>query len=173
MRAATFRSGLFAGIVEVPDNDIPSVSTMSATEDAVPIVLQDPSPQLRQLSNSRHSFSEIFPDRKSAHMRHKSVPVPTLLPLYTGAGLAPAVNIIAGKLALAAPISAPGTLLSQFAISTTPSIGYERKYSSISIDNKFRYNIAEGFIMSSPRLMTGKTTGNPPASVMPAFISSI
>ena len=60
LKAATKRAGSFSGITEVPGSDIPSASTMSATEEAVPIVLHAPRPQFRQLSNSFHSFSEIF-----------------------------------------------------------------------------------------------------------------
>ena len=53
------------------------LATARAIVDAVPIVLQAPRPQLRQCSNSAHPASSSRPARRSSHMRHSAVPVPT------------------------------------------------------------------------------------------------
>ena len=71
-------------------------------------------------------------------------------------------------LALIAPISAPGTLLSQFASMTRPSSGLARTISSISIASRFRYSIALGFIRSSPSEIVGNSTPTPPAASTPS-----
>ena len=60
LNAETFRAGLFSGITEVPGSVNPSASTIIATEDAVPIVLQEPNPQFKQPSNSFQVSSLIF-----------------------------------------------------------------------------------------------------------------
>ena len=122
-RAASARSGVPEGIVEVPGIANPSVSIISATELAVPIVLHDPKPQFKQFSNSFHSVSDNSPERNASQLRQRSVPVPTRFPLKKGAGRAPPITIIVGKFALNAPINEPGTLLSQLASNTTPSNG--------------------------------------------------
>jgi len=58
-----FSPELDSAWVEVPGRVNPSASTIIATEDAVPIVLQEPRPQLRQASNSFQSDSDIFEAR--------------------------------------------------------------------------------------------------------------
>ena len=71
-------------------------------------------------------------------------------------------------LALIAPISAPGTLLSQLARMTRPSSGLARTISSISMASRLRYSIALGFIRSSPSEITGNSTPAPPAASIPS-----
>ena len=87
-------------------------------------------------------------------------------------GRDPPVTSTAGTLALTAPISAPGTLLSQLPSSTTPSIGLALIISSTSIASRLRYSIAVGFIRSSPSEMTGNSTAIPPAASIPSLIGS-
>ena len=74
-----------------------------------------------------------------------------------------------GTSALAAPISAAGPLLSQPASSTTASSGFERIVSSTSIDARLRYIIAAGFWSASPGVITGNSSGRPPACKTPRF----
>ncbi len=104
----------------------------------VPIVLHAPSPQERQSSASCQPASSSRPARWSSHSFHRSVPVPSRRPQNPAGGRAPPVTMIAGRSALAAPISAPGTVLSQLARSTTPSSGLARSVSSISIASRLR-----------------------------------
>ena len=110
-------------ITAVPGKAIPNASVKIAMVEAVPIVLHAPSPQARHRSNSRHCSSLSRPTRWSSQARHKSVPVPTCLPWNLATGRAPPVTMIAGRSALAAPIKAPCTDLSQLPMRTTPSTG--------------------------------------------------
>ncbi len=116
----------------------PSVSARIAIVDAVPIVLQVPRPQARQRSRSRQPSSSSAPVRRWSHSRHSAVPVPIRSPRNTAGALAPEVTSTAGMSALTAPISAPGTVLSQPASSTIPSSGLARMVSSTSIASRFR-----------------------------------
>ena len=122
----------------------------TAIVEAVPIVLHAPSPQLSASSSSRHPSSSSRPARRSSHIRHRPVPVPIGRPRNTRTGGTPPVTRTVGTLALIAPISAPGTLLSQLARMTSPSSGLARTISSTSIASRLRYSIALGFIRSSP-----------------------
>ncbi len=74
--------------------------------------------------------------------------------------------------ALIAPISAPGTLLSQLASTTSPSSGLARTISSISMASRLRYSIALGFIRSSPSEIVPNSAPTPPASSIPALTST-
>ena len=139
--------------------------------EAVPMVLQAPRPQARLRSNSAQPASSSRPARRSSHIRHSAVPVPTGRPRNWATGREPPVTRMAGISALIAPISAPGTLLSQLASSTSPSSGFARTISSTSMASKLRYSIALGFIRSSPSEMVPNSAPMPPASAMPAFTS--
>ena len=65
-----------------------------------------------------------------------------------------------------------GVVLSQPPISTTPSTGWERSSSSVSIARKLRYIMLVGLVICSPTLMAGSSTGKPPACQTPRFTSS-
>ena len=136
------------------------------------MVLHAPSPQLMHCSNSAQASSSSRPARRSSHIRHSAVPVPIGWPRNRSTGREPPVTRTVGTLALIAPISAPGTLLSQLARMTSPSSGLARTSSSTSIASRLRYSIALGFMRSSPSEMVPNSAPIPPASVMPAFTSA-
>ncbi len=73
---------------------------------------------------------------------------------------------------LIAPINKPGVVLSQPPISTTPSIGWLRSNSSVSIARKLRYIIGLGFMKVSLTGIAGNSTGKPPVCHTPRFTSS-
>jgi hypothetical protein len=112
-----------AGIVPDPGIISPSVSASSAMVDAVPMVLQAPAPQARQASRSCQSASPTRPARRSSHSRHSAVPEPIRCPRNTAGSREPPVTTTVGMSALAAPMIAPGTVLSQLARMTIPSSG--------------------------------------------------
>jgi hypothetical protein len=73
---------------------------------------------------------------------------------------------------LVAPSSRPGVVLSQPPISTTPSTGWERSSSSVSMASMLRYIIVVGLTKLSETERAGSSTGKPPAIRMPRFTSS-
>jgi hypothetical protein len=79
---------------------------------------------------------------------------------------------MAGKPILAAPMNKAGVVLSHPPMSTTPSQGYERNNSSVSIAKRFRYIIVDGFWKGSAKEIAGISIGKPPACQTPRFISS-
>src|SRR5690606_520744 len=160
------------GSVLKPNGIIPSASNSPFMVDAVPMVLHAPKPQLSALPISFHSCSVILPVRNSSQYFQRSVPLPSRWPLNTPTRLGPALSCSVGRFALHAPISKPGTVLSQLPSNTTPSIGYDRIFSSTSSDSRFRYSMAVGFMSSSPSDITGNSSGMPPASRTPFFTSS-
>ena len=146
----------------------PSASASTAIVEAVPIVLHAPQPWPSASSSSRHPASSSRPARRSSHIRHRSVPAPSARPRNIARGRAPPVTSTVGTLALIAPISAPGTLLSQLASTTRPSSGLARTISSTSMASRLRYSIALGFIRSSPSEIVGNSAGAPPAARTPS-----
>ncbi len=72
----------------------------------------------------------------------------------------------------AAPMTRAGVVLSQPAISTTPSIGLPRIDSSTSMEARLRKSMAVGRRLDSPQEKTGNSSGSPPASSTPALICS-
>ena len=145
----------------------PSASVSSAIVEAVPIVLQAPVPQFRHASRARQPSSPSRPVRRSSQSRHSAVAVPIRSPRKTAAGRAPPVTTTVGMSALAAPMIAPGTVLSQLARMTIPSSGLARIISSISIASRLRYSMEVGFIRSSPSEIDPNSAGIPPASRTP------
>ncbi len=83
-------------------------------------------------------------------------------------GRGPDITNKVGRSVLKAPISPAGTDLSQAASTITPSRGWQRSDSSTSMATRLRYSIAAGFMMSSPRLITGNSTATPPADSIPS-----
>ncbi len=121
--AAAMAAGSPAGIVLDPGIISPSASAISAIVDAVPMVLHAPGPQARHLSRSRQPVSSSRPARRSSHSRHSAVPEPIRCPRKAAGSRAPPVTTTVGMSALAAPMIAPGTDLSQLARMTIPSSG--------------------------------------------------
>ena len=90
-------------------------------------------------------------------------------PLVAAGEHRPAVTTIAGRSALAAPISWAGMVLSQPPSSTTPSIGWPRIISSVSIAIRLRNSMVVGDRKISPSEMVGNSSGRPPACHTPAL----
>ena len=112
-----------AGIEEAPGSVRPSASTLAAIVDAVPIVMQVPKERAMPSSISRHAQSSRRPARFSSQYFHASVPDPRTWPRQLPRSIGPAGTKIAGRLALVAPSTSAGTVLSQPPSRTTPSAG--------------------------------------------------
>ena len=80
----------------------------------------------------------MLPARRSSQYFQASDPEPSTLPCQLPRSIGPAGMKIAGTPALVAPRRRPGVVLSQPPISTTPSTGWERISSSVSIASKLR-----------------------------------
>ena len=87
--------------------------------------------------------------------------------------MGPVTSMIAGVLALAAPMSSAGTVLSQPPISTTASMGCARIISSVSMDMRLRRYMLVGCENDSCSEIIGNSIGSPPASMTPRFTASI
>src|SRR5450432_1720102 len=90
---------LSTGSVLNPRGIIPIASSNPFIVEAVPIVLHEPKPQLKDLPISSHSSWVILPILKSSQYFHKSVPLPSFLPLKTPGFFGPPFNCIAGRFA--------------------------------------------------------------------------
>ena len=93
---------------------------------------------------------------------------PSWLPVSMG----PAASTMAGRFALAAPISRAGRVLSQPPMSTTASSGWARNMASTSSAIRLRRNMLVGLRKISPREMTGNSSGSPPACHTPRLTAS-
>ena len=102
---------------------MPSASAAEVMVDAVPIVMQWPGERAMPHSSSASSHSPISPARASSQNFHMSVPLPSGSPRQLPGSIGPAGTKMAGRFALAAPISSAGVVLSQPPISTAPSTG--------------------------------------------------
>ena len=78
--------------------------------------------------------------------------------------IGPPGTTTAGMSTDATAISSAGMVLSQPPSRTTPSTGFARSASSISIAARLRNSIAVGRIWVSPSDITGMFSGMPPAS---------
>ena len=172
IRASTLRLPSTAGYAALPGRPRPSASTMLAIVDAVPMVMQCPWLRCMQLSASKNSSNLSVPARTCSLMLHTPVPLPSSPPRHLPLSIGPPETPMVGKSALAAPITKLGVVLSQPIKSTTPSIGLPRMDSSTSIDARLRYSMAVGRKSVSPRLITGNSRGNPPASYTPILTCS-
>ncbi len=133
---------------------------------AVPITLQ--TPQLAQNTSSSWSHSSaVTRPSISSETRRQPSSVATGVPRNRAQLLGPAVSVIAGFPALAAPINWAGTVLSQPASKTTPSMGLQRIISSTSIAIRLRNSIVLGATSCSCSEIVGNTTAVPPAAVTP------
>ena len=161
------------GGVAPPGNINPSASAIVAMVDAVPITMHVPDVVARDPSTSSISTSFKSPLRYFDHILRQSVHAPSRSPCQLFVIMEPVTSKIAGISLLAAAIICAGTVLSQPPIRTTASIGWERISSSVSIAKRFRNNIDVGESKVSPKLIVGKTIGNPPASSTPLLTCSI
>jgi hypothetical protein len=147
---------------------MPSTSASRPIVDAVPMVLQCPGERIIDDSDSRNACPDRVPARTSSDSRHTSVPQPRGTPRNVPFSIGPPGTTTAGRSTDAAAMSNAGIVLSQPPSSTTPSTGLARIISSIDIAARLRQSIAVGRTLVSPRLMTGRTWGTPPASQTPA-----
>ena len=161
-----------AGIDAAPGRVTPRASTALVIVDAVPIVMQCPGDRAIPFSISCQSSWVMLPARRSAQYFQVSDPDPNVVPPQCPRNIGPAGMNNAGKSIDDAPINNPGVVLSHPPINTAPSTGYDRNNSSVSIANKFRYNIVVGFWNGSDNDIAGISTGNPPADHTPRFTSS-
>ena len=90
---------------------------------AVPIVLQWPTEAAEDATMSMNSGYSIFCSASSLRASHTTVPDPARRPLYQPSSMGPPESRMAGMFTVAAPIRTAGTVLSQPAVRTTPSIG--------------------------------------------------
>jgi hypothetical protein len=97
-----------------------------------------PAERLMPASISVQSLSEILPARFSSQYFQMSLPEPSTRPRQLPRSIGPAGTKIAGRLALIAPISSAGVVLSHPPIRTAPSTGKDRSVSSTSIASRFR-----------------------------------
>src|SRR5580698_8111446 len=148
-----------AGIDEAPVSVNPMASTMEVMVEAVPMVLQVPIERVMLDSSSIKSSAVIFPRRYSSQYFFVWVPAPVLTPRHCPLDIGPAGQKIVGSPMLIAPISSPGTDLSQPPSSTTPSMGCERNNSSVSIARKLQYSMVVGLTITSPTDIAGNSTG--------------
>jgi len=142
---------------------------MTAIVEAVPIVLQWPLLRIIADSLCRRSSSVISLARTSSTKRHTSVPHPIGAPRKWPVIIGPPGMTTAGTSTEATAISSAGMVLSQPPSRTTPSTGFARRISSISIAARLRNSIAVGRICVSPRDITGMFSGVPPASYTPCL----
>ena len=127
-----------AGIEDAPGSIRPSASAAAAIVEAVPIVMHVPKERAMPSSISPQAQSSRLPARFSAQYFQTSVPLPRVWPRQFPRSMGPAETKIAGRFMLVAPISSAGTVLSQPPSSTTPSTGFARRISSVSIARRLR-----------------------------------
>ena len=112
-----------AGIDDAPGRVRPRASTADVIVDAVPMVMQVPNERAMPSSISRHEHSSSVPARRSVQYFQTSLPDPRIWPRQLPRSIGPAGTRMAGRLALVAPMTRAGTVLSQPPSSTTPSTG--------------------------------------------------
>ena len=127
-----------AGMEEAPGRVKPMASTASIMVAAVPAVMQVPKLRAMPPSISFHCASVIFPARNSAWYFQTSLPEPSVLPRQLPRSIGPAGTKMQGRPAVIAPIIRPGGVLSQPPSSTSPSQGWLRASSSVSIASILR-----------------------------------
>ena len=138
---AVARRGWFesaAGIEEAPGRVRPRASAAAAMVDAVPMVMQVPNERAMPSSISFQAQSSSLPARFSAQYFQTSLPLPSTLPRQLPRSMGPAGTKRAGRFTLVAPMTSPGTVLSQPPSSTTPSTGLARRISSVSMARRLR-----------------------------------
>ncbi len=113
------------------------------------------------------------PARWRPQNRRQSVQAPIFSPRQLPALIGPVTRRMAGTLALAAPMSSAGTVLSQPPSRITASIGWARIISSTSSAIRLRRYMLVGWEKLSCSEMTGKAMGMPPASMTPRLAASI
>ena len=116
----------------------PIASVTDAIVEAVPIVMQVPTDRAMPSSIWPQARSSIRPARSSAQYFQTSVPLASGWPHQLPRSIGPAGRKTAGRSMLMAPISRPGTVLSQPPSRTTPSTGFARSSSSTSMASRLR-----------------------------------
>ncbi len=121
---ATFASRILspytAGIVPLPGSPMPKASVRQFMELAVNIPEQEPQLGHAWFSSSNNSSSVMLPARTAPTASNTRVRF-SALPFQRPASIGPPLTIRAGIFTLAAPMSIPGTILSQFGISIIAS----------------------------------------------------
>ena len=145
-----------------PRPSTPSSTRCPSSCSGRPSATCTPRPRAGRTSSSRRSCS-ISVNFQTC------VPEPMSSPRYLPLSIGPPDTPIVGRSQDAAPISSAGVVLSQPISSTTPSNGLARIDSSTSIAAWLRNSIVVGRISVSPRLITGNSSGKPPASRTPAL----
>ena len=93
-------------------------------------------------------------------------------PRYLPFSMGPPVTTSVGMSTDDAPMMVAGVVLSQPHNRTTPSNGLARMDSSTSMLVRLRYSMVVGRMTGSPRLITGNSSGKPPAFQTPRFTAS-
>src|SRR5581483_12259937 len=106
--ASTLRRASGAGIAAFPGSPTPSVSTMLAMVEAVPIVLQWPCERDMHDSASKKSSRESLPARTISDICQTPVPEPRSWPRHLPDSIGPPDTPIVGRSHEAAPISSDG-----------------------------------------------------------------
>ena len=123
---------------DAPGSDRPIASTASIIVAAVPAVMQVPKLRAMPASMSFHWDWVMFPARNSALYFQTSEPEPSVLPRQLPRSIGPAGTKTKGSPADSAPMVSPGGVLSQPPSSTSPSQGWLRANSSVSIASRLR-----------------------------------
>ena len=123
---------------------MPSASAIAAIVLAVPITMQVPVDGKSSPWTASRRAASSAPARCSLQTRRQSVHAPRRVPSKRPVSIGPAVTTIAGRSALAAPMSWAGRVLSQPPSRTTPSMGWPRIISSVSIAIRLRKSMLVG-----------------------------
>ena len=169
-------SALVASAVPLPGSAMPSDSSRQFMEFAVYMPQHEPQPGQHLFSISLSSSSDILP-ALTAPTASNIVDSDALRPFTTPDSMGPPDTTTVGRLTLHAPMSMPGTILSQLGTSTTPSkawpMSMDSTLSAISSREGREYFIpACPIAMPSQTPMDGMTKGVPPAAYMPALTAS-
>ena len=167
-------AAMTAGMVPLPGRPIPTASVRQFIELAVNMPEQEP--QLGQaLSSMKHSSSFVMVPALIAPTASNIWERLVLLPFGSiPASIGPPDTMTVGTLTLAAAISAPGTVLSQLGISTSPSnwwaMAMVSMLSAMSSRETREYFMPIWFMaMPSQTAMAGTSIGVPPAVRMPSL----
>ena len=157
-----------AGAVALPRGASPNASTSRAIVLAVPITPHVPTVGTSASLASDISSSVSLSALKSPQRRRQSVQAPTRSPRKLPVLIGPVTSWTKGILALSAPITWAGTVLSHPPTRTTASTGRDFSISSVSIAIRLRRYIEVGCAKLSCKLIVGNAIGNPPAAKTPA-----
>ncbi len=171
--AKRVRAAITAGMVPLPGSPIPIASVRQFMEFAVNIPAQEPHVGHALSSISASACTSILPDL-TAPTPSNTLTRSTFLPLKFPASIGPPLTTTVGRFSLAAAISMPGTILSQFGTMTIASkawaIAITSTESAINSRLASEYFIPTWFMaMPSQMPIVPNATGVPPAIRIPAF----